>query len=100
MDVAFAVARIRTVLLVAGLLTVSAALWAGVAQAASSVSVTVGADPVESITTQLGLSGSVTGPQQYVVEHYKPAGGAGCGANPSADDGTNVSLDDSYLPAG
>jgi hypothetical protein len=100
MDAALNLRRTRTTVCALALLLTAGCLWAGSARAAATVAVTVGPDPVESITTQLGVSGAVTDPQQYVVEHYKPAGGSACGANPSADAGTNVGLSTNYLPAG
>jgi hypothetical protein len=100
MDLALNLRRARATTCAVGMLLAACCLWAGTARAAGTVAATVGVDPVESIATQLGASGSVTDPQQYVVEHYKPSGGSACGANPDADNGTNVGLDDSYLPAG
>ncbi len=47
------------------------------------------AEPVESIATQLGaVLGNSGG--SYFTLHVKPTGGAGCGANASADSGENV----------
>jgi hypothetical protein len=98
MEVARAVARIRKVLLTAGMLTVLAAVWAAAAHAATSVAVTIGTDPVESVTTQLGVTGSTTDSNQFAVVHYKPTGGTACGANPNADDGTNAGINYTITP--
>jgi hypothetical protein len=99
MDRAHDLNRIRRLAVAGTLLVVACGLLASSARAAT-VAITAGADPTESITTQFGATGSVTDPQNYVVEHYKPVGGAACGANPSADDGLSVSLPTSYLPVG
>jgi hypothetical protein len=61
------------------------ALCAGTASA-STVSLTIGADPVESVTTQIGAAGSSTAPggeSLYVTVNL--TGAAGCGANRDAD---------------
>jgi hypothetical protein len=63
---------------------------ASVAVAAPSISITVGADPAESITTQLGVTGTAVGSNNYVALTVKPAGGRGCGANYSADGGDSM----------
>jgi len=92
-----ALRAVRYLLLVsAGALSASTA----VASAATSVAITVGPDPVESITTQLGAKGEAPNTQQEIVTvKYKAAGGAGCGANPDADDGTQV-VGNGWLNAG
>jgi hypothetical protein len=58
---------------------------------ANDITAAVAADPVESITTQIGASGTNTdGSGQNVYATVKPSGGAGCAANYSADTGTTV----------
>lgn len=54
---------------------------------AATLTITSGADPVESITTQVGVSGSLETDSQRVGLTVKPAGGPGCGANYDADGG-------------
>jgi hypothetical protein len=64
---------------------------ASIASAASpSVEVTVAPDPVESIATQLGASGSGASTNNHLDVTVKPSGGTGCAANPSADSGEFV----------
>ncbi len=63
---------------------------ASVAVAAPSVSITVGADPAESITTQLGVTGTAVSSNNNVYLTDKPTGGEGCGANHQADRGGEV----------
>jgi len=60
------------------------------ALAAPTIELTRGsAEPVESIATQLGaVLGNSGG--SYFAMHVKPTGGAGCGANASADSGEDV----------
>ncbi len=60
------------------------------AGAASTVAITVGSDPVESITTQLGVSGASTEPESRASLKVKPGGGRGCAANNEADEGSSV----------
>jgi hypothetical protein len=47
------------------------------------------AEPVESITTQLGSIVSNAGDDEFFL-HVKPTGGEGCAANPDADAGEDV----------
>lgn len=68
------------------------------AEAAGTINLTVGADPAESITTQLGASGSGMGAETYLNLKVKPAGGQGCAANANADDGTSVGSGDINEP--
>jgi hypothetical protein len=88
MDVA-ARAR-RSILAVVVILAACCAAQVTAAQAASTLTITVGADPVESITTQVGATGSVDDDNQYLTISYKPVGATACGANPSADDGAKI----------
>ena len=98
-DVAVRSAR-RSVLMTVALLVAACAIQAGAAQAASSIAISVGSDPVESIATQIGASGSTTEASSYLYVTYKPTGGAGCGVNPQADTGTRL-IDTYYVnPAG
>lgn len=64
--------------------------FASTALAAPTIELTRGnAEPVESIATQLGaVLGNSGG--SYFTLHVKPSGGAGCGANASADSGEGV----------
>lgn len=80
----------RTFLAVLLLLLVVCTTQATAAHAVSSVAITVGTDPVESIATQVGATGSTTEASAYLTMTFKPAGGAGCGANHQADTGTDV----------
>jgi hypothetical protein len=58
--------------------------------AAPTIELTRGnVEPVESIATQLGAV-ITNGGGSYFHLHVKPVGGAGCGANASADSGENV----------
>jgi hypothetical protein len=60
------------------------------AYAAPTIELTRGsAEPVESITTQLGAVVSNGGNDQFWM-HVKPTGGEGCAANPEADAGESV----------
>jgi hypothetical protein len=63
------------------------------ASAATKLELTVGSEPVESITTQLGgiVSGGGSGEELWM--HIKPTGGEGCAANPAADHGERLSSD-------
>jgi hypothetical protein len=54
---------------------------------ASTISITVGADPAESITTQVGVTGIATEEEDRYYLKVKPAGGRGCAANAEADEG-------------
>jgi hypothetical protein len=70
-----------------------AVLICGIAPAsaeAATMQLTVGADPVESVTTQLGATGSGASSSDSLYLNVKPAGGTACGANHSADDGSTV----------
>jgi hypothetical protein len=60
------------------------------AASAATITITSAPDPVESITTQVGVSGTLETTEQRVVLTVKPAGGPGCGANPSADSGSQA----------
>lgn len=62
---------------------------ASVAAAAPTISLSVGAEPAESITTQLGVSGSSEG-DDFAVVRVRPAGGRACAANSEADEGEYV----------
>jgi hypothetical protein len=66
------------------------AVLAASAEAAGTVSITVGADPTESITTQLGVTGTNPSKSNAFALKVKTSGGEGCGANPSADKGELV----------
>jgi hypothetical protein len=57
---------------------------------AATIAITTGPDPVESITTQLGVTGTLETSDQHVTLKVKPAGGTGCAANAVADDGDLV----------
>jgi hypothetical protein len=64
---------------------------------AATVTLTVGAEPVESITTQLGATVSGASANARLWVNVKPAGGEGCAANPEADHGIGI-IDDYYSP--
>ena len=68
------------------------------AQAAGTINLSVGADPAESITTQLAASGTGVGNETYLNLKVKPAGGQACAANPEADDGASVGNSDRNEP--
>jgi hypothetical protein len=82
--------RLRLLLAMAATLALVAPAGAS---AASTLSITTGNDPTESITTQLGVAGSTDVSNGYLDLTVKPTGGAGCGANPDADSGTFVLRD-------
>jgi hypothetical protein len=63
---------------------------ATIALASPTMNITVGPDPAESITTQLGVTGTSESSDTLVVLTVKPAGGQGCGANNEADGGSGV----------
>ena len=69
-------------------------LTGGSASAAeSTLEVTVGADPVESITTQIGATSSTEeGDLSEVSWSVHPAGGTGCGPNPREDAGAIATI--------
>jgi hypothetical protein len=61
-----------------------------IANAAATLELTRGsAEPVESVTTQLGANISNGSGGEFFL-HVKPTGGTGCGANPGADIGEDV----------
>jgi hypothetical protein len=60
------------------------------AASAATLAITSAPDPVESITTQIGLAGTLETDDQRVVLTVKQAGGPACGANPAADDGSQA----------
>jgi hypothetical protein len=65
-------------------------IGAATALAAPKLELTRGsAEPVESIATQLGAV-ITDGGGSFFALHVKPAGGAGCAANPSADSGEEL----------
>ncbi len=72
------------------ILLAPAALVAEAAAASPQVTIGVGADPTESITTQLSATGSGVSGANELVMTVKPSGGEGCGANRAADKGTDV----------
>ncbi|HEV7772516.1 MAG TPA: hypothetical protein VGO48_04400 [Conexibacter sp.] len=74
--------------LAACLAAVTLLLGAAIGQAAPTLSITVGPDPVETITTQLGVTGTADSTSNDVQLKVKPAGGPACGANPAADEGS------------
>jgi len=80
------VAACCTALLIASIFTATAA-------AETTIALTVGTEPVESITTQLGakVSGAESG--DYVWLATKPTGGERCAANPQADHGEGIAND-------
>src|ERR1700689_4579735 len=57
---------------------------------ASTLQLTVGSEPVESITTQLGGTGTATESENRLYVKVQPAGGEACAANPFADQGEEV----------
>jgi hypothetical protein len=57
---------------------------------ASTLQLTVGGEPVESITTQLGGTGDASESENRLYVKVQPAGGEACAANPSADQGEEV----------
>ena len=68
------------------------------AASAVTLTLTAAADPVESITTQFGATGSLDAGSQEITLRVKPSGGTGCAANPDADNGTLAVYDDSAGP--
>jgi hypothetical protein len=66
------------------------AAGASTTQADSVLQLTVGADPAESITTQLGATGTAPGTSDAVFITIKAAGGAPCAANYNADNGNTI----------
>jgi hypothetical protein len=62
---------------------------------AAKMTLTVGPEPVESITTQLGGSVSEADQNTAFWVKVKPSGGEACAANPNADSGTTV-INDYY----
>jgi hypothetical protein len=64
----------------------SIALWAvPSALAAPTLTLSTGADPAESITTQLVATGTASSAHTQLSVTVKPTGGQGCGANYQAD---------------
>ncbi len=64
--------------------------WPATASAAPTLAITTAPDPVESLATQVGVTGTLDTDHQAVVLTVKPAGGPACGANPTADDGEQL----------
>jgi len=64
--------------------------FAAAASAESTMSITVGPNPTESITTQLGVTGTATSTGSWLSLKINPSGGEKCGANLEADGGTEV----------
>jgi hypothetical protein len=64
---------------------------------AAKIVLTVGPEPVESITTQLGAAVSEAGANATLWIKLKPSGGEGCAANPNADQGTTI-IERDYAP--
>jgi hypothetical protein len=82
--------RVRRALLGAAVCVAACLAAATPALAAPTIELTRGsAEPVESITTQLGGIVTNGGNDNFFV-HVKPTGGEGCGANPDADAGETV----------
>lgn len=69
--------------LVLGLLCASSA-------GAATLTLSTGADPTESIATQLSMSGTTTNSQTGLEATIKPTGGQGCGVSDAADSGQNL----------
>ena len=57
---------------------------------AQSITATAANDPVESVTTQIGVSGTASNTSSRVSLKVKPSGGTACAANPEADNGSTV----------
>jgi len=70
-----------------------ASTFTATAAAETTIELTVGTEPVESITTQLGarVSGAESGDDVWLVT--KPTGGERCATNPQADRGNSISED-------
>lgn len=68
----------------------AAVLVAPGSASAATLTITSGSDPTESITTQLGVTGTADTTESLLDLKIKPTGGATCGANPGADGGTSV----------
>ena len=79
----------RAALSLLGALGCTAAL-AAPSVSAATLTITSGPDPVESIATQVGVTGTLETSNQYVYLTVKPAGGTGCAANPNADNGSQA----------
>lgn len=80
----------RSILRLVGFVVLLFGALSSAASAAPTIAITVAPDPVESIATQLGVTGTNDQQQLRVVLHVKPAGGSSCAANVSADDGREV----------
>lgn len=81
----------RLLLIVCAMCTVSLALPAASSAAATpTLTLGTGPEPTESITTQLTTSGTSADAQTALSGTVKPAGGAGCAANPQADAGQRL----------
>jgi hypothetical protein len=82
----------------------SIALWmAPYAVAAPTLALSTGADPAESITTQLVATGTASDKQTVLAVTLKPTGGQGCGANYPADasaGGTTIFFGESDVDEG
>src|ERR1039458_6105281 len=87
------------VLCAVGLILLSLGLAAAAsAEAESTMSITVGPEPTESITTQLGVAAIVTSTESYVELKVQPSGGERCAANPGADNGASVIEQGGFFP--
>ncbi len=75
---------------IAALVFASALAIGASASSAATLAITVGVDPVESITTQVGVAGTVDSANDVVEMTVKPAGGPPCGPNSAADSGSRA----------
>jgi len=91
--------RLGGCIVAAGLLLLGAA---SPAAAAPTIGLTVAANPVESITTQLGATGTAEDANDALDVTVKPAGGQGCAANFAADasGGSSIVVDEKLLGTG
>jgi hypothetical protein len=82
--------RLRRLAVLAAAALTGLGATAPAAPATTSLSVTVGNDPVENVVAQIGVAGTVPDDDERVYLHKKKAGGSGCAADPDADDGDYV----------
>jgi hypothetical protein len=75
---------------VAILMALGLGLYCAASAGAATLNLSTGADPTESIATQLVMSGATTNSQTGLEATIKPTGGQGCGVNDAADSGQNL----------
>jgi hypothetical protein len=72
------------------LMALGLGLFCAASADAATLTLSTGADPAESIATQLSMSGTTTNSQTGLEATIKPTGGQGCGVSDAADSGQDL----------